>query len=124
MKSKTTRIDHKHYFHVNGDIGNELVQQLLRVCILAIPSVYTYVYAQSMDLCNLWVVLCKVAINTLQNNPSICCPLPNYNPWIVQSVYATLQKVWIKQMRFCFVLRSCKLSYLAIYSYVSNISYF
>ena len=28
-----TLIDHKRYFHVNGDIGNRLMRQLLRVCI-------------------------------------------------------------------------------------------
>ena len=66
MKSGITHIDHKHYYHVNGDIGNKLVRHLLRVSILAILLLYTYAYAQSMVLCNLWpvwVVLRKIAID-------------------------------------------------------------
>ena len=45
MKSRITHIDHKHYFHVNGDIGNKLVQQLLCVCaqIIAIAIYPWYI---------------------------------------------------------------------------------
>ena len=92
------------------------------VCAYIIPIVivlvYTYVYAQSMDLCDLWVVLHIVVINTLQNTLFIYCPLPNYNSWIVHSV--PCEKYGLSREGFV-VLRTCKLSYLAIYNYVSNI---
>ena len=41
-------------------------------------------YGQSMDLCNPWVVLHKVVINTFAQQTMDL--LPNCNPWIVCSV--------------------------------------